>query len=204
MWIKDLGYKSAALSISILVTTEGEACLSKCWQRCVIFAGLSFPTVHGALGILRNTLSYMGRNLRALGTMCGFQWCSQLRELLSRCWITHCQQVYVLFKCFGPISNWTADFQNMLLIFWNSFEHAWLMLEHQLSVGHCRCWHKLSKDSQALRRTHNGVLITEIPCIVSSLWNLWPHNLHRISSYLSSGCTGINDQRALQSYAPAI
>lgn len=103
-------------------TTEGEACLNKCWQHFAIFAGLSsFSTVHGALGIWRNTLSYMGRNLWALDVMCGFQWYSQLWELLSRWWITHCQQVYVLFKCFGSVSNWTADFQNMLLlIFWNS------------------------------------------------------------------------------------
>lgn len=103
-------------------TTGGEACFNKCWQHCVIFAGLSsFSTVHGALGVLRNTLSYMGRNLWALDMVCGFQWYSQLWEPLSRWWITHCQQVYVLFKCFGCISNWPADFQNMLLlILWNS------------------------------------------------------------------------------------
>lgn len=103
-------------------TTGGEACFNKCWQHCVIFAGLSsFSTVHGALGILRNTLSYKGRNLWALDMVCGFQWYSQLWELLSRCWIAHCQQVYVLFRCFGSISNWTADFQSiLLLILWNS------------------------------------------------------------------------------------
>lgn len=34
MWTKDLGNKSAALSISVLVTTEGEACLSKLAMLC--------------------------------------------------------------------------------------------------------------------------------------------------------------------------
>lgn len=80
-------------------TTGWEACLNECWQHCVIFTGLpSCSTVHGALGILRSTLSYMGRSIWALDRMCGFQWYCQLRELSSRWWITHCQQVYVLLN----------------------------------------------------------------------------------------------------------
>lgn len=136
LWSLRTELKTWAISLRSRVflyrwTTGKEACLNKCWQHCMIFTGLSLlSAVHGALGVLRKTLSYMGRTLWALNTMRGFQWYCQQQALSSRCWIIHCQQVYVQFKYFGCISNSIAEFQKSASYFLKFFEHAGLMLEY--------------------------------------------------------------------------